>query len=249
MNSNYFFLIMPIDYVMSCDRVCLAAISRYWRTPSPPAPLGGLQVTWLDVTWLDLHCLSPLSYHTHTLTSHACHPSVTVAVHCSSSWGGGGGGGGGGEGLNFKNTALPAMFYFHSFCRWLVSCWTYFTLNYQLIHCLPFKWWPLNPSLVAYLSTQPPLYFSSIVWSTSVTQSRRLCGLSDEEFLLELNTALQRPSEVDRWSPLYTGNNVSIIITLLCHVSDCIWAHQPIPYSLPWFHPWTLLIITYSHTI
>ena len=238
---------------MSCH-VIGSAWQRYLDTGEPLAllPLWG-DYRWHDLMSLDLTCTvcrrSPiiLTHSPHMLATLQWLLLYTVAVH-----GGGGGGGGGGwerEGITVQHTALPAMFYFHSFCRWLVSCWTYFTLNYQLIHCLPFKWWPLNPSLVAYLSTQPPLYFSSIVWSTSVTQSRRLCGLSDEEFLLELNTALQRPSEVDRWSPLYTGNNVSIIITLLCHVSDCIWAHQPIPYSLPWFHPWTLLIITYSHTI
>ena len=46
-----------------------------------------------------------------------------------------------------------------------------------------------------------PLFNSSIVWSSSVPESQRLLALTDEQFLVELNTALQTPSLVDRWSP------------------------------------------------
>mmetsp|Transcript_5649 Transcript_5649/g.5806 ORF Transcript_5649/g.5806 Transcript_5649/m.5806 type:complete len:594 (-) Transcript_5649:49-1830(-) len=46
---------------------------------------------------------------------------------------------------------------------------------------------------------------SSVVWSTSVAEARRLCALTDESFLAELNSALQTPSQVDRWTPLKTS--------------------------------------------
>jgi hypothetical protein len=92
--------------------------------------------------------------------------------------------------------------------------------------------WTTN-SVIAYSCHKPSpfLFFSficlicsSIVWSTSVTQSRRLCGLSDEAFLSELNTALQHPSEVDRWSPLNTASQVGEWFDIiLCNGST--WFH------------------------
>ena len=48
--------------------------------------------------------------------------------------------------------------------------------------------------------------YSSIVWSSSTLESRRLIALTNQEFLAELNTAMQSPSLVDRWSPLNLNN-------------------------------------------
>ena len=57
-----------------------------------------------------------------------------------------------------------------------------------------------------YLPTGPlavlPLWdgFSSIVWSTSVPEARRLSELTDKEFLKELQDQLESNSSTDRWS-------------------------------------------------
>jgi ubiquinone biosynthesis monooxygenase Coq6 len=42
--------------------------------------------------------------------------------------------------------------------------------------------------------------YSSIVWSTSTLEARRLCSLSEESFLMELNNAMQSPSNIDRFA-------------------------------------------------
>ena len=47
------------------------------------------------------------------------------------------------------------------------------------------------------------------MWSSSTLESRRLVALTDQEFLSELNTAMQTPSLVDRWSPLNLSNSSS----------------------------------------
>ena len=190
---------------MSCHRVCLAAISRNRRTASPPAPLGGLQVTWRDLTYLDLHCLyvcmSPLFYNTHTLTYlRPFSDCYSVAVRRG--------------GVTTQHTACHSFIHSLDEITGIMVKDTFFwSISWSTSYPYLVQIMAAEPLYFCYLSTQPTLFISSIVWSTSVTQSRHLCGLSDEEFLSELNTALQRPSEVDRWSPLYTGNNVSIIVT------------------------------------
>ena len=63
-----------------------------------------------------------------------------------------------------------------------------------------------NTAWQKYLSTGPlallPLWngYSSIVWSTSVPEARRLSGLSDGEFLKELQDQFESNSATDRWS-------------------------------------------------
>lgn len=57
-----------------------------------------------------------------------------------------------------------------------------------------------------YLPTGPlallPLWngYASIVWSTSVADAKRLKALPEEQFLVELNAALQTPPATDKWS-------------------------------------------------
>lgn len=57
-----------------------------------------------------------------------------------------------------------------------------------------------------YLPTGPlavlPLWdnYASIVWSTTVAECKRLKSLSEEQFLLELNQALQTPPDTSKWS-------------------------------------------------
>lgn len=57
-----------------------------------------------------------------------------------------------------------------------------------------------------YLPTGPlallPLWdgYASIVWSTSIADAKRLKALPEEQFLVELNAALQTPPATDKWS-------------------------------------------------
>lgn len=63
-----------------------------------------------------------------------------------------------------------------------------------------------NTAWQKYLSTGPlallPLWdgYASIVWSTSIAESKRLKALPVEQFLTELNTALQSRPTTDKWS-------------------------------------------------
>jgi ubiquinone biosynthesis monooxygenase Coq6 len=63
-----------------------------------------------------------------------------------------------------------------------------------------------------YLSTGPlallPLWdgYSAFVWSLPIMEARRISSLPSEEFLVALNSALQSPTQNDRWSVLEPGD-------------------------------------------
>ncbi len=75
---------------------------------------------------------------------------------------------------------------------------------------------PNDTAWQRYLGAGPlallPLWdgYCSIVWSAGATEARRLKALGKEEFLGELNAALQSPSLTDNWSVLEPADGVSL---------------------------------------
>lgn len=72
-----------------------------------------------------------------------------------------------------------------------------------------------------YLKSGPlallPLWdgYSSIVWSTSIQEAKRLVALPDDVFLVELNAALRSPSQTDRWSVFSTADTAGPLTAVL----------------------------------